>query len=55
MNYISDRISPDAHDVWPTEAGKYRLVVADACPWENRARITHCLLGLDDATSVGLA
>ena len=55
MNYISDRITPDAHDGWPTEAGKYRLVVADACPWVNRARITHRLLGLDDAISVGLA
>jgi putative glutathione S-transferase len=55
MNYVSDRITPDAHDGWPTEAGKYRLVVADACPWANRARITHRLLGLDDAISVGLA
>ncbi len=23
---------------------RYRLVVADACPWANRARITHRLL-----------
>ena len=55
MNYIGDRITPDATDGWPLEAGKYRLVVAHACPWANRSLITHRLLGLESAISVGLA
>ncbi len=55
MNYIGDRFSTDADAKWPVESGKYRLVVANACPWAHRSWITHRLLGLDDAISVGIA
>ena len=40
--------------VWPVEAGRYRLVAARACPWANRTLIVRRLLGLEDAMSVGL-
>ena len=52
-NYIEDRITGDAQDGWPVEAGRYRLVVANACPWANRAIIVRRLLGLEDALSIG--
>ncbi|MBC7596623.1 MAG: glutathione S-transferase C-terminal domain-containing protein [Kineosporiaceae bacterium] len=52
-NYIEDRITRDAQDGWLVEAGRYRLVVAKACPWANRAIIVHRLLGLEDALSIG--
>ena len=55
MNYIGDRITGDAADGWPVEDGKYRLIVAHACPWANRSWITHRLLGLESAMSVGVA
>ena len=55
MNYIPDRITVDGADGWPVEAGRYRLVVAHACPWANRSLITHRLVGLEDAMSVGIA
>lgn len=55
MNYIGDRITADAADGWPVEAGRYRLVVAHACPWANRSLITHRLLGLDETISVATA
>ena len=59
-DYIMDRIldpriagqeNPD----WPVEAGRYRLVVAAACPWANRSAIVRRLLGLEDAISLGFA
>ncbi len=53
-NYISDRITVDGADGWPVEAGRYRLVVARACPWANRAIIVRRLLGLEDAISMGI-
>jgi putative glutathione S-transferase len=53
MNYIPDRITADARDGWPVEAGRYRLIVARACPWANRAIIVRRLLGLEDAISIG--
>lgn len=40
--------------LWPVEAGRYRLVAARACPWANRTLIVRRLLGLEDAISVGL-
>ena len=41
--------------VWPVEAGRYRLVAAKACPWATRAIIVRSLLGLgDDVLSLGL-
>ena len=63
-NYIADRIlavgadstDPDSTEpaTWPVEAGRYRLVVARACPWANRAIIVRRLLGLEDAISMGI-
>lgn len=59
-NYIGDRITKNARSVgegiqtWPVEAGRYRLVVARACPWANRATIVRRLLGLEDAISMGI-
>ncbi|MEV7395926.1 glutathione S-transferase C-terminal domain-containing protein [Aeromicrobium sp. NPDC092404] len=53
MNYIPDRITRDGRDGWPVEPGRYRLVVARACPWANRSIIVHRLLGLEDAISIG--
>ena len=53
-NYIEDRITRDAVDGWPAEAGRYRLVAARACPWANRSVISRRLLGLEDAISLGL-
>ncbi len=55
MNYIGDRITVDGADGWAVEPGRYRLVVAHACPWANRSLITHRLLGLDTAISVATA
>src|SRR5699024_247437 len=40
MNYIDDRITRDARDGWPVEAGRYRLIAARACPWANRTLIS---------------
>lgn len=53
MAYIPDRITIDGRDGWPVEAGRYRLIVARACPWANRAIIVRRLLGLEDAISIG--
>src|SRR6478752_4168483 len=53
-NYISTRITADGRDGFPVEAGRYRLVVARACPWANRAIIVRRLLGLEDAISMGV-
>jgi putative glutathione S-transferase len=53
-NYIPDRITRDARDGWPVEAGRYRLVAARACPWASRAIMVRRLLGLEDAISLGL-
>jgi putative glutathione S-transferase len=54
QNYLSDRVTADGRDGWPVEAGRYRLVIARACPWANRAAIVRRLLGLEDALSLGL-
>src|SRR6476646_10971784 len=53
-NYINTRITTDARDGFPVEAGRYRLVVARACPWANRAIIVRRLLGLEDVLSLGV-
>ena len=53
-DYIEDRITRDGRDGWPVEAGRYRLVVARACPWANRAIIVRRLLGLEDSLSMGV-
>jgi len=54
-NYIDDRITADGSSGWPVEPGRYRLVVARACPWANRAIIVRRLLGLEDVLSMGIA
>ncbi len=53
--YISDRITPDGRDGWPVEPGRYRLAVARACPWANRAIIVRRLLGLEPVLSMAIA
>ncbi len=52
--YLATRITADGRDGWPVEPGRYRLVVARACPWANRAIIVRRLLGLEDAISMGV-
>ncbi|WP_232678485.1 glutathione S-transferase family protein [Nocardioides sp. R-C-SC26] len=60
-HYISDRITEGARrpehgpvaEVWPVEAGRYRLIAARACPWANRSIIVRELLGLQDVISLG--
>ena len=51
--YIETRITADGRDGYPVEPGRYRLVVARACPWANRAIIVRRLLGLEDRLSIG--
>jgi putative glutathione S-transferase len=53
--YITTRITSDGRDGYPVEAGRYRLAVARACPWANRAVIVRRLLGLEGAISMALA
>ena len=52
-SYITTRVTRGARDGFPVEAGRYRLVVARACPWATRAIIVRRLLGLEDAISMG--
>ncbi|RJQ82173.1 glutathione S-transferase family protein [Amycolatopsis panacis] len=54
MHYLPDRITADGRDGWPLEPGRYRLVIARACPWANRAAIVRRLLGLEDVLSMGM-
>src|SRR3954463_11164945 len=54
QNYIPTRITADGRDGYPVEAGRYRLVIARACPWANRAAIVRRLLGLEGAISMGI-
>ena len=51
---LDERITADGSSAWPVEAGRYRLVVARACPWANRSVIVRRLLGLEDAISMGI-
>ena len=53
-NYLTTRITADGRDGYPVEAGRYRLIVARACPWANRAIIVRRLLGLEGALSMGV-
>ena len=52
--YITTRITSDGRDGYPVEPGRYRLVVARACPWANRAIIVRRLLGLEPVLSMGV-
>ncbi|WP_408586140.1 glutathione S-transferase family protein [Prescottella soli] len=54
MNYIPTRITADGRDGYPVEPGRYRLIVARACPWANRSIIVRRLLGLEDVLSMGI-
>ncbi|WP_375475716.1 glutathione S-transferase family protein [uncultured Jatrophihabitans sp.] len=54
QNYLTTRITADGRDGYPVEAGRYRLVVARACPWANRAIIVRRLLGLEPVLSMGV-
>ena len=55
MDYINSRITRDGAGGWPVEPGRYRLVVARACPWANRAMILRRIMGLEDVLSLGIA
>ncbi len=58
--YITDRIVSEGGSTdgaggrWPVEPGRYRLVVAWACPWANRTIIVRRLLGLEGVISLGI-
>lgn len=53
MNYVTTRITADGRDGFAVEPQRYRLVVARACPWANRAIIVRRLLGLESVMSMG--
>ncbi|MEV6492268.1 glutathione S-transferase C-terminal domain-containing protein [Actinoplanes sp. NPDC051633] len=55
MRYLTTRITADGRDGYAVEPGRYRLIVARACPWANRAIIVRRLLGLEEALSMGIA
>ncbi|MDQ3404492.1 MAG: glutathione S-transferase C-terminal domain-containing protein [Actinomycetota bacterium] len=46
---FTDRVT--ASSTWPTEPGRYRLVISRACPWANRTAIVRRLMGLDAVIS----
>ena len=52
---LTERITADGSSRWPVEPGRYRLVVARACPWANRSAIVRRLLGLEPVLSMGIA
>ena len=53
--YINTRITADGTpDGYAVEPGRYRLVVARACPWAHRTTIVRRLLGLEDVISMGI-
>ena len=52
---LDERITSDGSSPWPVEPGRYRLVVARACPWANRSVIVRRLLGLERVLSMGIA
>jgi putative glutathione S-transferase len=54
QDYVTTRITADGRDGYPVEAGRYRLVIARACPWANRTVIVRRVLGLEEALSMGM-
>jgi glutathionyl-hydroquinone reductase len=52
-NYVTTRITADGRDGYPVQPGRYRLIVARACPWANRTIIVRRLLGLEPVLSIG--
>ncbi|WP_405445691.1 glutathione S-transferase family protein [Streptomyces erythrochromogenes] len=55
IRYLTTRITADGRDGFPVEPGRYRLVVARACPWASRAVIVRRLLGLEEALPMAVA
>lgn len=53
--YLTTRITADGRDGYPVEPGRYRLMVARACPWANRTIIVRRLLGLEPVLSMSIA
>jgi putative glutathione S-transferase len=53
-SYITTRITRDGRDGFAVEPGRYRLIVARACPWANRTIIVRRLLGLEPVISMGM-
>ena len=53
-DYITTRVTADGRDGYRVEPGRYRLIVARACPWANRAIIVRRLLGLESVLSMGI-
>jgi putative glutathione S-transferase len=53
--YLDGRITADGRDGWLVEPRRYRLAVARACPWANRAIIVRRLLGLEPVMSMAMA
>jgi glutathionyl-hydroquinone reductase len=54
QRYLTTRITADGRDGYPVEPGRYRLVIARACPWANRSAIVRRLLGLEPVLSMGI-
>ncbi|MFE6228023.1 MULTISPECIES: glutathione S-transferase C-terminal domain-containing protein [unclassified Streptomyces] len=53
--YLTTRITADGRDGFPVEPGRYRLIIARACPWANRSAIVRRLMGLEDVLPMGVA
>ncbi|MCU1681495.1 MAG: glutathione-dependent reductase [Amycolatopsis sp.] len=54
QHYLTTRVTTDGRDGYTVEPGRYRLVIARACPWANRAAIVRRLLGLEPVLSMGI-
>lgn len=52
-DYITTRITAHGRDGYLAEPGRYRLIVARACPWADRTIIVRRLLGLEPVLSIG--
>src|ERR1700757_1518789 len=52
-DYITTRVTADGRDGYPVEPGRYRLVVARACPLAHRKINVRRLLGLGGGLSIG--
>ncbi|WP_028933209.1 glutathione S-transferase family protein [Pseudonocardia spinosispora] len=52
---LDRRVTADGASGIRVEPNRYRLVIARACPWANRAAISRRLLGLEPVLSMGIA
>ncbi|MFF5444595.1 glutathione S-transferase family protein [Streptomyces sp. NPDC012888] len=50
--HFTARVTADAADGWPVQAGRYRLVINRGCPWAHRVVLARQLLGLGRAVSL---